>query len=148
MLTPAERRGAALVVVLLVLGTGWDLWRAGHPRLVRLRLRADSALTSAEEGGAAEVPAGSVARGRSVASPREVSQGTASRDAAASATPLNLNHANAAELDGLPGIGPVLARRILEHRREHGGFLAIEELLAVPGIGPRLFARLRPHVRV
>ncbi|HEV2105361.1 MAG TPA: helix-hairpin-helix domain-containing protein [Candidatus Eisenbacteria bacterium] len=46
----------------------------------------------------------------------------------------------------MPGIGPVLARRIVEHRREHGPFRSPEELRAVRGIGPKLYARLRPYL--
>ena len=61
---------------------------------------------------------------------------------------MDLNQAGLAELDALPGIGPVLAGRILQHRNAHGPFREPEDLLAVPGIGPRLFERLRPRVRV
>ena len=62
--------------------------------------------------------------------------------------PLDLNRASVAELDGLPGIGPVLARRIVEHRREHGRFRRVDELRGVRGVGPRLIARLKPRVTV
>ena len=61
---------------------------------------------------------------------------------------LDLNRAGAGELDALPGIGPVLAARIVEHRRVHGPFRSPDELLAVRGIGPRLLERLRPRVAV
>ena len=54
--------------------------------------------------------------------------------------------ADARALDALPGIGPVLAARIVQHRREHGAFRDPDELLAVRGIGPRLLERLRPLV--
>ena len=64
------------------------------------------------------------------------------------AAPLDLNRASVAELDGLPGIGPVLARRIVEHRREHGRFRRVEELRGVRGVGPRLIERLKPRVTV
>ncbi|MBI5169621.1 MAG: helix-hairpin-helix domain-containing protein [Candidatus Eisenbacteria bacterium] len=62
------------------------------------------------------------------------------------AGPLDLNRATVAQLDGLPGIGPVLAGRIVEQRAKQGAFRSIDELLAVRGIGPRLFERLRPLV--
>jgi competence protein ComEA len=61
---------------------------------------------------------------------------------------VDLNRAGLAELDALPGIGPVLAGRILQHRDAHGPFREPEDLLAVPGIGPRLYERLRPRIRV
>lgn len=62
--------------------------------------------------------------------------------------PLDPNTASAAELEALPGIGPVLARRIVEHRRAHGRFERLEDLLEVQGIGPRMLERLRPLLRL
>jgi competence protein ComEA len=53
-----------------------------------------------------------------------------------------------AELDALPGIGPVLARRIVEFRREHGPFRRVDELRAVRGVGPKLLERIRSSVAV
>ena len=48
---------------------------------------------------------------------------------------VNINTATAAQLETLPGIGPVLAGRIVAYREEHGSFRAIEELTRVKGIG-------------
>ncbi len=62
--------------------------------------------------------------------------------------PLDPNTASAAELEALPGIGPVLAQRIVEHRRAHGRFERLEDLLEVEGIGPRILERLRPLLRL
>lgn len=59
-----------------------------------------------------------------------------------------LNSATAAELDALPGIGPVLAQRIIDHRAEHGPFTAVEQLEDVPGIGPTTFDELAGLVSV
>lgn len=61
---------------------------------------------------------------------------------------LNLNTATIEELDRLPGIGPVLARRIVEFRERRGGFRRVEELLAIPGISERVWQELKPLVEV
>ena len=55
----------------------------------------------------------------------------------------DLNKADTIELDALPGIGPALARRIVEYREEHGGFSSVEEIKNVKGIGDALFEKLR-----
>ena len=61
---------------------------------------------------------------------------------------LNINRATREELERLPGVGPALARRIVEHRERHGAFRRVEHLLAVRGISERRFAELRAHVTV
>lgn len=61
---------------------------------------------------------------------------------------VNLNTASLAELDTLPGVGPVLAQRILDWRAEHGRFSAVDELGEVSGIGDKVLGRLRPKVTV
>lgn len=53
----------------------------------------------------------------------------------AASLPVNINTADAAELAALPGIGEVLAQRILDYRRVHGDFSAVEQLTNVEGIG-------------
>ena len=122
-LTDAERRGARLLAFLLVLGTATDLYRAHFP-----------------------VPAPEVtapaARADSASATPVLPQGSG-----APAVRLDLNTASVQDLDRLPGIGPVLAQRIVVHRARHGRFRSVDELLAVPGIGPRLLERLRPFVR-
>jgi competence protein ComEA len=56
---------------------------------------------------------------------------------------VNLNTASVAELETLPGIGPVLAQRIVEYRQTHGRFQVIEGVMEVPGIGPATFEEIR-----
>ena len=61
---------------------------------------------------------------------------------------IDLNQASATELESLPGVGERTAERIIEYRRETGGFKKIEELMNVRGIGERSFLRLRPLVTI
>lgn len=61
---------------------------------------------------------------------------------------VDLNRAGVAELEALPGIGPVLAQRIVAHRTRHGPFNRLEDLLAVEGIGPKLLERLRGSLMI
>ena len=61
---------------------------------------------------------------------------------------LDINAAGARELESLPGIGPVLARRIVEFRAQNPPFRRIEEILIIRGIGRRKFEALRDRIRV
>jgi competence protein ComEA len=61
---------------------------------------------------------------------------------------IDLNTATVEQLDTLPGVGPVLAQRIVEFRQAHGRFSAVDELQEVSGIGPAKFASLKGKVRV
>ncbi|SMC33985.1 MULTISPECIES: ComEA family DNA-binding protein [Janibacter] len=61
---------------------------------------------------------------------------------------VNLNTADLATLETLPGVGPVLAQRIIDWRTEHGRFTAVEELGEVSGIGDKIYAQLAPKVTV
>jgi competence protein ComEA len=61
---------------------------------------------------------------------------------------LDLNAATVDQLEALPGVGPVLAQRILDWRTEHGRFSSVDELREVSGIGAKKFADLKDRVRV
>lgn len=61
---------------------------------------------------------------------------------------IDLNTATSSQLEELPGIGPVLAERIVEWRGQHGRFARVEELQEVSGIGEKLYSRIKDHVRV
>ncbi len=59
-----------------------------------------------------------------------------------------INRCSLVELTALPGIGPGLARAIVEYRERADGFERVEDLLRVRGIGPRTLKRLKPHITV
>ncbi len=73
---------------------------------------------------------------------------TAGADTTGASGLVDLNTATAAELDALPGVGPVLAQHILDWRSAHGRFDSADQLRDVSGIGPSKFADLRPLVTV
>ena len=86
-----------------------------------------------------------------IGAPGEASGGGAPADptvsGAVSGGKLDLNTATAAELDALPGVGPVLAQRIVDHRKQ-GPFTSVDQLDDVPGIGPARAAELAELVTV
>ena len=61
---------------------------------------------------------------------------------------VDLNQAAAEDLEALPGVGPALARRLVDYRRKLGPFQKLEDLEQVKGFGPKLVERLKPHVLV
>ncbi|WP_255768953.1 ComEA family DNA-binding protein [Pseudarthrobacter sulfonivorans] len=61
---------------------------------------------------------------------------------------VNLNTASVEELEALPKVGPVLAQRIVDWRKEHGPFKSVEELDAVDGVGPKMLETLLPRVGI
>ena len=90
-------------------------------------------------------------RRRAARSPIAVVQDTAagiSLDPETAAPPVDLNQATPRQLDGLPGVGPVLAGRIVDYRQRKGGFRSVSELRAVSGIGEKRYAALKDLVTV
>ena len=61
---------------------------------------------------------------------------------------VNLNLASESELDSLPGVGPVMAGRIVAWRESNQKFHSVEDLQEVPGIGPKVFSNLKSLVRI
>jgi len=76
------------------------------------------------------------------------SAGAAVGGGAGGSAKIDLNSATAEELGALPRVGPVLAQRIVDWRKEHGRFSTVEELDAVDGVGPKMLETLLPLVRV
>jgi competence protein ComEA len=147
MLTTDELRALALLSVLVALGSTLTWIDTRHPRFLALTLGDSLALGAATPPDAANAPGTS-------ALPADT--GNAERPAATLQNPeksafgldgrLDLNRASADELEGLPGIGPKTAQRILEDLRVRGPFRKPQDLTRVKGIGPKTMERLLPHV--
>lgn len=80
--------------------------------------------------------------------PAAASAGSAAGSAPAPGGKLDLNAATLEQLDGLPGVGPVMAKKILDWRTQNGRFTAVEQLREIAGIGDARFGTLRDLVRV
>ncbi len=137
--------GLVALAAVLAVWIGWpsDSEKAGSP-VTRIG-SADDATTSAQP----------VASPVAVVAPLPgMDQGRAGtiRPAAAvvraSDDKLDLNHATAREFERLPGIGPVLAKTLVEDRERRGPFKTVEELKRVKGIGAKRMERVRPLVMV
>lgn len=61
---------------------------------------------------------------------------------------VNLNTATAEQLQTLPGIGPVLAKTVIDHRAKNGKFTKIEEILNVKGVGEKMFQKIKDRLVV
>ena len=61
---------------------------------------------------------------------------------------IDINTATAAQLEEIPGVGPVLAQRIIMYRDQNGGFASVEQLTEVSGIGEATFAQMQAMVTV
>lgn len=68
--------------------------------------------------------------------------------ATAPAGKVNLNTATAGQLEDLPGVGPALAARIVEHRQKNGAFKSVEDVMAVKGIGEKNFSKIQGYLSV
>ena len=119
----------------------WALaWRAGHS--IRTALRCARRAPSPQSA-LPSVPAASAPTEKSTAAPTE-----AATQPPTEPGPLDLNRATAQELTTLPGIGEVLAQRIVDYREAHGPFRSVDELIAVEGIGEGKLEKLRELVTV
>ena len=89
-----------------------------------------------------------VADGQQLVVPAENSQRAETASVAGTDSRVRINDADAASLETLPGVGPVLAGAIVDHRAEYGPFRSVEDLLDVPGIGEQKLASLRDRIIV
>lgn len=80
----------------------------------------------------------------STSSPSDPSSGIS--DTPSAAHLVDINRADATQLDTLPGIGPALSQRIIEYRQQNGRFETVEELVNVKGIGEKTLEKLKPYI--
>ena len=74
--------------------------------------------------------------------------GAPASGAAPAGAPIDINTATLEQLDSLPGIGPVIAQRIIDYRAASGPFASVEQIKEVKGIGDTLFEKIKDHIMV
>ena len=136
MPTSNERKALWFLALVALSGSGVRMWRSARP--------------ASEEAAAAALER-QLSRLDSVRDKPREKRGSGSRKAPVSqqatpAGPIDLDRADAATIESLPGIGPALAARIISNRDSAGPFGGIEALCDVRGIGPGLIKKLSPLV--
>ena len=147
---PARAAKPAAAVKLVVVDVAGDVRRPGLHSLPA-GSRVQDAIVAA--GGATRKAqldavnlAAPVADGEQIVVPGSGAGGVAAESSPAGSSPsapLDLNSASLAQLEALPGIGPVTAQKILDYRQQHGAFHSVSELEGVPGFGPAHLAQLK-----
>jgi competence ComEA-like helix-hairpin-helix protein len=134
-LTKTERKVILFLSVTLLCGLGIRLYQKSVPAQPRFDYHAkDSTFASLNEQ-ADDEPDGKTA-------------GSAETGKTAHPEKLNINSATKEQLIDLPGIGEVLAGRILERRATEGNFTSIDELLEIKGITPKRLEKMRPRISI
>jgi competence protein ComEA len=134
--------GSALIGASLV-SAGFFAWQARNDAPVKIEVAGSQPLDASALLTAMNQPtnAGTVAGETTKSS----NNSTSSQSVPAPAS-VNINTATQAQLETLPGIGPVIAGRIIEYRTANGGFRSVGQLEAVKGIGPKTLEKLRSYV--
>jgi competence protein ComEA len=118
----------------------------GWARLDLAVMRAGGATGSADLNGVNL--AAKVSDGQQVVVPRRGAGAAPGGSESEADAPISLNTATAEQLDELEGIGPATAEKILDWRKQHGGFKSIGDLQHISGIGPKRFESLKDKVRM
>lgn len=130
-----------IMAVLCAFSLGWVLGSGGTHETVTVQVSSQPQETQ-------ESPAPQETQEEAPPELEEAEQQTPQLSAPTEEEPLNLNTATQAELELLPGIGPVLAQAILDYRDSFGGFSAKEQLKEVSGIGEKRYAAVEALITV
>lgn len=139
-----------IMAVLCAFSLGWVLGSGGTHETVTVQVSSQPQETQATQASQETQTPEAPEEIQEEAPPEleEAEQQTPQLSAPTEEAPLNLNTATQAELELLPGIGPVLAQAILDYRDSFGGFSAKEQLKEVSGIGEKRYAAVEALITV
>jgi comEA protein len=121
--TPQETRALIFLIAALVVGSGITLYKRAHPEFApELILQKREILSS--------------------------SQNNYPTDKGMDMQRIDINRADSEQLQLLPGIGPVIGKRIVDYRKANGDFTKLEDIMQVQGIGPKTFQRIKDYLKV
>ena len=135
--TPQEKRAILFLVLALLVGTGILNYKKHNPEF------APELLSGNYKAAKFKSPALEARIPEPSNSPGVQAGGLGQKELQKK---INLNTATLEELESLPQIGPVLAKRIADYRYEKGGFSSSEELIRVKGIGKKTYSRIKDYV--
>lgn len=95
-----------------------------------------------------EIKVESSVKGETVAEPTETKVENKSAYVKTMTGKVNINTAGITELDALPGVGPAIAQRIIDYRKEKNGFINIAEIKLVKGIGDKMYEKIKDKIEI
>jgi competence protein ComEA helix-hairpin-helix repeat region len=130
--SPSELKGLFILIFIALLGIGYDYYQKITSPLANIK-EADESEVLRDTVREREI---FVVERRSFYKRKPLREGEK----------ININKASISELTRLPGVGPRIAERIYEYRKQVGKFKSVEELLNVKGIGPKKLEKMRPYI--
>ena len=141
LFTPQERRIIYILIAILVVGSSIYFYKLKNPFFAPELDKAILEMSYNEES------IDSLIR-LSTSSSKTATNITSKKGNNITELTININTASKEELTLLPGIGPVYAERIIEYRKENGGFKNIDEITNVKGVGEKRFENLRDKIKI
>jgi competence ComEA-like helix-hairpin-helix protein len=130
--SPSELKGLFILIFMALLGIGYDYYQ-----------KITSPVANIKEAGESEVLRDTLRESEIFVVERRKFY---KRKPLREGEKININKASISELTRLPGVGPKIAERIYEYRKQVGKFKSVEELLNVKGIGPKKLEKMRPYI--
>jgi competence ComEA-like helix-hairpin-helix protein len=130
--SPSELKGLFILIFIALLGIGYDYYQ-----------KITSPVANIKEAGESEVLRDTLRESKIFVVERRKFY---KRKPLREGEKININKASISELTRIPGVGPRIAERIYEYRKQVGKFKSVEELLNVKGIGPKKLEKMRPYI--